>query len=265
MNKGSALFLADHRGCWNEAPENSLAAIQDSMNNGIYIIEIDVQQTKDGYLILMHDSTVDRMTNGTGKVSELKLEDIQRLNLKSRNGRGEAVLTEERIPTLEQALSLIKGKALANLDKCWHLREQVVRLLEQTDCMEHALLKSRANVEEVNHFLSTAPSNLNYMHKINESNYQELDFILEVINPVAIEIGFTSDNSPVLQEVFRKRPGVTMNIWVNALDGSKNGGHNDSLSLINPDQGWGWLLKQNVNIIQTDYSSELMRYIKTLT
>ena len=76
---GKHFFLAIHRGSFESAPENSLPAIQESMDRGLFIIEIDVHKTKDGVIILMHDDTVDRMTNGSGKISELTYEQINEL------------------------------------------------------------------------------------------------------------------------------------------------------------------------------------------
>src|SRR5690606_30766812 len=62
------VMVVAHRACWKEAPENSVAAIQDCIEMGVDMVEIDVQATADGQLVLMHDDTVDRTTNGSGRV-----------------------------------------------------------------------------------------------------------------------------------------------------------------------------------------------------
>ena len=70
-----------HRGDWRNHPENSIPAFQSCIDMGIDMIEIDVRRTKDGQLILMHDPTVDRCTNGKGKVADLTYDEIQKLRL----------------------------------------------------------------------------------------------------------------------------------------------------------------------------------------
>ena len=64
------VLVVAHRGNWSIAPENSLAAIDSAIQMKVDIVEIDIRKTKDGELVLMHDDTVDRTTNGTGKVKD---------------------------------------------------------------------------------------------------------------------------------------------------------------------------------------------------
>lgn len=71
-----------HRGDWRNFPENSLEAIDNAVKMGVDIVELDVQRTKDGVLILMHDRTLDRTTTGKGYIAETNMEDIRKLNLK---------------------------------------------------------------------------------------------------------------------------------------------------------------------------------------
>lgn len=71
--------IGAHRGAMCHATENTLAAFEKAVEFGTYRIELDVRRTADGVLILMHDETVDRTTNGTGKVAELDYAAIQKL------------------------------------------------------------------------------------------------------------------------------------------------------------------------------------------
>lgn len=66
----SVLVLA-HRGDWRNAPENSLKAYQNCIDQGIEMIEIDLSMSKDGYIVIMHDVTLGRTTNRKGKVSDI--------------------------------------------------------------------------------------------------------------------------------------------------------------------------------------------------
>lgn len=96
--------LVAHRGYHVEAPENSLASLLAAVDLGIAGCEVDLRTTKDGRLVLMHDATLGRTTTGSGRVDEYLLSDLKQLHLKNRKSG----VSEERVPTLEQALSLIK-------------------------------------------------------------------------------------------------------------------------------------------------------------
>ena len=62
-----SVMVVSHRGDWRNAPENSLQAIQNCIDMGVDMVEVDLKKTKDGHLIVMHDQTIDRTTTGKGK------------------------------------------------------------------------------------------------------------------------------------------------------------------------------------------------------
>ncbi|MGE0708480.1 MAG: glycerophosphodiester phosphodiesterase [Planctomycetota bacterium] len=90
-----------HRGARHEAPENTLLGIDLALRAGVESIEIDVHRSADGQLVVIHDDTVDRTTDGHGAVVELTLAELRRLDA----GQG------ERVPTLEEVLEAVRGKA----------------------------------------------------------------------------------------------------------------------------------------------------------
>ena len=73
-------FVVGHRGSTLEAPENTLVAFHHAAENGADAVEFDVDFTKDGHAIIIHDATVDRTTNSTGSVCEHTLQEIRKLN-----------------------------------------------------------------------------------------------------------------------------------------------------------------------------------------
>lgn len=81
-NRGRQVNSVNHRGYY-EAPENTLSAYRLSAEKGFKMVETDVSFTKDGVAILLHDDTVDRTTNGTGKISELTFEEVSKLDFGS--------------------------------------------------------------------------------------------------------------------------------------------------------------------------------------
>lgn len=92
--------IISHRGANRQAPENTLAAYRRAAELGAHYVEIDVRQTADGHLVLMHDPTVDRMTDGSGAVTRLRLDDLLRFRVR---GNGP-------IPTLDDVFSQLQGQ-----------------------------------------------------------------------------------------------------------------------------------------------------------
>jgi len=92
--------IVGHRGAAGHAPENTLAAIQKGIDLGVDFVEIDVRRTADGVLVALHDETVNRTTNGKGRVDRLSLRDVKRFNA----GDG------EHIPTVGEVLEAARGR-----------------------------------------------------------------------------------------------------------------------------------------------------------
>jgi glycerophosphoryl diester phosphodiesterase len=95
-----------HRGAAGHEPENTLRSIQHAMQLGVDAVEIDVQLSQDGKLVVIHDSSLRRTTGTAGYVARKTVEQLKLLNA----GLG------EQIPTLEEVLNLIEGKVLLNIE-----------------------------------------------------------------------------------------------------------------------------------------------------
>ncbi len=109
----SSISVIAHRGASAEAPENSLAAIEAAVQMGCDIVEVDVRVSQDGRVVLMHDATVDRTTNGRGRVDQLPWARLRSLDAGvSFAGR----FRRTRIPLLEEAISQVRGRATLYLD-----------------------------------------------------------------------------------------------------------------------------------------------------
>jgi len=111
------ILIAAHRGGYekdfeDKAPENSMANIQNALNQGFELYESDVQRTKDGKFVIMHDKTIDRTTNGTGEVSAMTYDELKKVNLKYINGE----ISTEKIPLLVDFVAAGKGKMLFKID-----------------------------------------------------------------------------------------------------------------------------------------------------
>ncbi|EGW09417.1 glycerophosphodiester phosphodiesterase 1 isoform X1 [Cricetulus griseus] len=93
-----------HRGGSHDAPENTLAAIRQAAKNGATGVELDIEFTADGVPVLMHDNTVDRTTDGSGRLCDLTFEQIRKLN-PAANHRLRNEFPDEKIPTLKEAVT----------------------------------------------------------------------------------------------------------------------------------------------------------------
>lgn len=94
-----------HRGSSKICPENTMAAFRKALEQGATGIETDVQLTKDGQMVLIHDETLDRTTSGTGWVKDYSLQELQVLDAGS---KFDAAFQGECIPTLDELLELVK-------------------------------------------------------------------------------------------------------------------------------------------------------------
>uniref|UniRef100_A0A8D2ZJ09 Glycerophosphodiester phosphodiesterase 1 n=1 Tax=Scophthalmus maximus TaxID=52904 RepID=A0A8D2ZJ09_SCOMX len=92
-----------HRGGGHDAPENTIAAIREASKNGATGVELDLEFSADGVPILMHDETVDRTTNGSGPVSQMRFSDLRKLDAAAKH-RLRDTFAGEKIPTLEEAV-----------------------------------------------------------------------------------------------------------------------------------------------------------------
>jgi glycerophosphoryl diester phosphodiesterase len=140
-----------HRGAKGHEPENTLPSFQKALDLNADGIELDVHTCKTGELIVIHDFTVDRTTNGTGAISELSLSEIKSLRINN---------TVE-IPTLEEVLDLIDKKCLVNIElKGRHTAKPVSHLIEKY------ILEKEYNYED---FIvsSFQREELEMMHSIN--------------------------------------------------------------------------------------------------
>ena len=149
--QAGVLNVAKHGGIVSGVPENTLAAFREAIKHGAHVIEIDLRGTKDGEVVIMHDKTVDRTTNGRGRVTDQTLAELKRLDA----GGG------ERIPTYEQALQLVSGTGvvlLLDIKKSRALdKARAVRLTEKHNAVLNVIVGPR-NLEDLRAFRRLNPN-----------------------------------------------------------------------------------------------------------
>ena len=130
------LVSAHRGGALPGYPENCITTFENTLRHTFSILEIDLQSTKDGHLVLNHDPTLARTTTGTGRVVDRTLQELKELRLKDKDGN----VTEYRIPTLDEALEWARGKTIVILDKKNVSVEVCVKKIEQHRAEAYAML-----------------------------------------------------------------------------------------------------------------------------
>ena len=142
--RSQPLIIA-HRGSSAHAPENTLAAFQLAAEQGADAIELDVDLTRDGHAIIMHDATIDRTTDGSGAVNALTLEEIRRVDAGAWKS---AAFKGERVPLLAEVFAAVGQRVLINVEvKSTSLRSngveaKVAALVQQHDLFERVIISS---------------------------------------------------------------------------------------------------------------------------
>lgn len=145
------VWVMAHRGNTSDKsiPENSIPAVEASIAAGVQVVEIDTRLTSDGEIVICHDESISRTTNGSGNISNLTFAQIRSYNLKDRNGK----VTSEVMPTLEEFLEAARGKIYVNLDYSPRTAStaQVMAVVERLGMYEQVLFycNSATKVKEV--------------------------------------------------------------------------------------------------------------------
>jgi glycerophosphoryl diester phosphodiesterase len=140
----SPLIIA-HRGASAHAPENTLAAFKLAIQKNADVIELDTKLTADEQVVVIHDQTVDRTTNGSGKVNNLPYAALREFDAGGHFGEK---FQNEQIPTLEEVFEVCAGKILFNIELTNYLTpfdtlaEKVAQLISHFNLSKHTLVSA---------------------------------------------------------------------------------------------------------------------------
>lgn len=241
------ILVASHRAAHQKYPENSIKAIKECIRLGVDIVELDVRQTKDGELVIMHDKTVDRTTNGTGEVNSLTFNELNKLYLLFNNEE-----SGEKIPRFEDVLKETKNRILIDID----FKEDSIDAVNKT----YALIKKYDMEDQILFFIHdykhiTLLQNLNPKVKIMPRAYSKQD-VKDILKHNNIYITHI-DESFYKPRLMKKMIKKGSRVWINAL------GKYDKMEFELKNSGFDELLKKKyINVIQTDLPEELLKYLK---
>lgn len=229
-----------HRGNHVEAPENTLDAFREAVKVGADFFETDLRTTKDGVVVLMHDSTVDRTTNGKGKVRDLTLREIRDLKIKG------ARSDSERVPTFDEALRLARGRINIYMDIKDVTPQQVLPLLQKSHMQGNviAYVYSGAQVDQWHLGAPAIPAISDF--ELKEPSQLEATWHA---HPFAIFDGPAFDlNSQTVARLHE----LNVLVWPDIQNPAEG-----------PDQ-WKHFMDYGVDGFQTDHPAALIQFLKSI-
>ena len=267
--KSDYVFVIAHRADWRNFPENSLEAIESAIAMGVDIVELDVHRTADGEIVVCHDKTINRTTNGKGKISELTLDYIRSRYLRA----GHGATTRYKMPTLAEALDVCKGRVLINLDKAVNYYDQIMEMLVERKMADQVIMKSSKSPAAMKEFFSNHKQNMLYMPVINYNEkswgkHEQLfnDYLATDLPFIAFEMCWNG-SLPGEKKVFNRVLKSGKRLWINTLWGSLCGGYEngyyDDRAVGNEDKIYGKILSYGASMIQTDRPEMLIKYLES--
>ena len=262
------VMVISHRGDWRNYPENSIPAIESLIRMGGDMMELDVKMTSDSVLVLMHDKTVNRMTNGKGLVSSYTLDSLKQLRMR----RAHSVTTDSvRVPTLREAFECCKDRILINVDHAQDYYKEIVELAEEMGMTGQVLMKGKKSIDQVAEDMAPYENNLLYMPiiDINKEKGQNLfySYVERGIVPLAFEVCW-QENGEDMDKCVEEIHKMGSKLWVNTFWPSVCGGFgNDddaALDAENPADVYEQYLKMGATMIQTDRPEMLLKYLRSM-
>ena len=238
------ILVASHRATHHVYPENSLKAIQASIDLGVDIIEIDVKVSKDGIPFLMHDRSMDRTTNGKGDPEELTWDELQQLSIVDKGKK-----TSYRIPSLEAALELADGKILVDLDLKTDRVDKVMAVVKRLDMKETVFFFD----SDYNVLSRIKTADKDFMIMPRAYSIAQVDSAIMMFDPPVVHIDFSFYNSQCVQLI----KDSYARVWINAL-----GPYDKELKGRKTKQALKKLLENGASIIQTDEPELLLRALE---
>lgn len=262
------VLIASHRSCWQASSENALDGIRRCAAAGIDIVEVDVRTTRDGVLVLMHDETVDRTTDGHGAVAALTAPHLAALHLRRGGGGADAAVTDRRIPTLDQALHAARGRTIVNLDVKAADLNRVIDAVVRAGMERRVLLNVPCDVDVA------IVERARRAGVVLQPVYIERTALVPVERALApwrdrpvggVQLVF--DDPAILDRARLVLPGARVFVNTMAFDIATgqpmrlSANYLDTTAITQPDRIWGGLIRRGVAIIQTDQPWQLRAWL----
>ena len=252
-------------------PEDSLTGLRYCVENGVDIISVTVQQTRDKGLVLLEDATIDRMLvdrstgeSGEGKVSTYTLEELQN-NFYLRDGHGGSgkKATKETVPGLHDALELTRNSVMLYITNGFQYAETINDVAKGLNACDVVILGGATSADDIKIFVDHTGTPIchitsNFVDGTTEGAPR--NFIKETLDAGADAVNLATDKdySAIFKSSTTKRFEDAGRGMVSATTFATSGEHVDRI------EGWQELIEAGYSIIETDYPKELSSYIKDI-
>ena len=263
--KEKKVLLVAHRGgCGGNIPCNSLQAFRAAINQGADIVELDVDRSADGELFIQHPGMERVHLRIPASIRNYNSAEVQEFRLSN----CDLAPTEWSIVRLEEALELLRGKCIVNINKFWENPEAIAKLVRRLKMEDQILIKTENRPEYLNDVETYAPD-IPYMTIANTEDTTHEAMMKRSINYVGTEVLFETEDAPVASaEYLNQMHHDGKIVWSNAIvynyRAVLSAHHNDDISLTeDPAKGWGWLAEHGFDLIQTDFLFPCKHFLET--
>jgi hypothetical protein len=250
------ILIAAHRGGYendkaDQAPENSIANILNCQKKGYDLCETDINRTRDGQFVIMHDQTLNRETTGTGKTSDATLAELKQLHKRYRDG----TVSEERVASLAEFLEAGKGRTIFKIDlrcsasKCFSgIMEQVV----ECDALDQVVFRvPYAQVDLFARYKDEGGSYTRSLLMFMVSSKKQVDDIQTRFDPVTIQIHVSKTNPTPPHTLELIRYATRQGLLVQTHD-------------YGTEEDWVKLIDSGVRMLHTYKPAEIKTFLQTV-
>ncbi|WP_262244934.1 glycerophosphodiester phosphodiesterase family protein [Parapedobacter soli] len=243
-------ILQGHRGTQeNGLPENSIAAFEYVLEHMPAVFEIDPRLTKDSVVILMHDATLDRTTNGTGNVIDYTWAELQQLNLKNKQGE----VTEHKIPTLSEVLEWARGKTVLMLDKKDVPLPMIADLIREHDANNYVLSLVRSPEDAAFYFNDEPRRMFGVSYRAPEAFDAYLALGIpkrQILACIGVEISEKTDEMSAIMREYGIRSLISAAPTYDRLE-----------TLEEREEAYKKVIASGISVLESDYPVELGRML----
>ncbi len=166
------VFIIGHRGACYYKPENTISSFKKALQLRCKHIECDVRLTKDKKVIIIHDETLDRTTNGHGKVKDFTLKDLKKLDAGNK----------QKIPTLQDYINLLKNKAIMVIELKENIVNNILNIISKNKIQDQVIIISFHNnylrkIKKLNPKIKTGFLSVRTLLAIKRAKFCKADFI----------------------------------------------------------------------------------------
>lgn len=259
-----SILIAAHRGtAGGNIPCNTLSAYELALRDGADIIELDVARSADGVLLCFHPGKEHVMYADPTPISAMTGEQARRRLLRNQD-LDETVYTA---PLLDEAFELLKNRCQIAVDKFWMAMPEITDCIHRHGMTEQVLCKIPGERKYYEACAQITPS-LPILPVLRGSDPFTGTELERAIRQAGVEVLFaTEDEALASAEYIDGIHRRNQLLWVNAIVYNRtdilSAGHTDDRAVAgDPEGGWGWLIDRGFDIIQTDWTAQLKRFME---